>query len=434
MLKKIIKKLTNNFGLKILAILFAAVMWVVVVNIDDPVKSDYYTTSISFENQDFITAQNKVFEVLDGSNTITFRVSANRTILNNLSNADFSATADMSKIEYDAERESFRVPVTITQSKYRASEVSIATKLYKEVALENLGRIQKPIIAETGGVVAEGCALGKVELTGSNIMKIQGPASIVSQIDKVVASVNVDGMATDVTDVVIPVFYDANGDVIDTTKLKLSVDKVSIKAQILNTKDVPLEFLTSGSPAEGYVMTEVSCKPEKVRIKGEAVVLNPVNKITIPEEVLDLTGATQTIETTVDISSYMPEGTMLVLTSDAKVSVTVKIEPLKTKTFEISTENLSVRNLREGYELTFEENTVFLELEGRSSVIDALKAEDISGMIDAEGLGRGEHQLEIILNMEDTDLELVNRTEVSVSIVRKETADSQKNIVETDAA
>ena len=36
MLRRLIKRLTNNLGLKILALLFAVAMWMAVVNISDP--------------------------------------------------------------------------------------------------------------------------------------------------------------------------------------------------------------------------------------------------------------------------------------------------------------------------------------------------------------------------------------------------------------
>ena len=39
MLQKFGKKVMNNFGLKILAVLFAVVLWIVVVNIDDPCEN-----------------------------------------------------------------------------------------------------------------------------------------------------------------------------------------------------------------------------------------------------------------------------------------------------------------------------------------------------------------------------------------------------------
>ena len=62
MLKKLGKKITNNFGLKLLATLFAVVLWVVVINIDDPTIVLQFTTSVTAENTDYLTAQNKYFE------------------------------------------------------------------------------------------------------------------------------------------------------------------------------------------------------------------------------------------------------------------------------------------------------------------------------------------------------------------------------------
>ena len=114
----------------------------------------------------------------------------------------------------------------------------------------------------------DGCALGTVQIVGSNLLKVSGPASIVSQIDTAVATINVEGMSTDVTDSVVPVLYDADGNVIDTTKLTLSLSTVNISAQILNTKDVPLEFEAKGEPADGYVLTGVESSLDNVRIKG----------------------------------------------------------------------------------------------------------------------------------------------------------------------
>ena len=99
MLKRLGKTITNNFSLKILAVILAVVLWVVVINIDDPTTSKTYTTNVVAENTDYITSQNKYYEPLDSSNVVSFRVSAARSVHDELSNADFSATADMENIE-----------------------------------------------------------------------------------------------------------------------------------------------------------------------------------------------------------------------------------------------------------------------------------------------------------------------------------------------
>lgn len=64
MLKNLAKKLTNNLGLKVLAVLFAIALWIVVVNIDDPVKPAQYTISVTQDNMDYLTSNGKYSETL----------------------------------------------------------------------------------------------------------------------------------------------------------------------------------------------------------------------------------------------------------------------------------------------------------------------------------------------------------------------------------
>lgn len=391
MLKRLGKRITNNFGLKILAALLAFVLWIVVINIDNPVIPRKYTTNVITENTSFITAQNKYYEALDGSNIITFSVSAERSVHDELSGSDFTATADMEDIEYDEESGIYRVPVTITANRY-SNRVSIVSKdLYLEVAIEDLGRCQKAIAATTKGSVADGCALGDVQIVGSNVLKISGPSSIVNRIDRAEAAINVEGMSTDVTDTVVPILYDADDNVIDTTKLTMSLSTVNISAQILNTKDVTLEFATMGEVADGYLFMGIDYSLDTVRIKGEAATLNTVNKVSIPKEVLDISGITENLETMVDITSYLPSGTSLVLNSDAKVDVVVKVEPIVTKNYAIPSGNIAIENLQDGYTARIDTDAVTIAVSGAKSEVDAVDANSLVGSIDVGGLGAGEH-------------------------------------------
>ena len=418
MLQKFGKKIMNNLGLKILAVLFSIILWIVVVNIDDPNQSKLYTTSVSLENKSYITSMGKWADYLDGKNTVSFYVNAKRSIHNNLSNSNFTATADAQKIEYNELTGTYRVPVTVTCNR-NSSNISITTKeLYLDLELEDSASKQFPIKTNTTGKVASGCALGDVEITDANVMKVSGPASVVNQIDTVVATINVDGMSTDITDRVTPVFYDAEENVVDTTKLTLSVSTINISAQILNTKDVEMEFLTTGTPAEGYEQGEITYTPQTVRIKGEAAVLNTINKITIPEEVLDLTDATSDIEKTVDISTYLPSGTSLVINSDAKVDVTVQIEQVKTKTFMVPVENLQVIGLGSDEKIKYEEDQIALIVTARESLMDTLDEKTITGSIDVTDMNAGSHNVVITFNL-DTDSFTCNETYALLEIQEK---------------
>lgn len=423
MLRRLGKKITNNFGLKLLAAVCAFVLWVVVINIDNPVVVQTFTTSVTAENTEYLTEQNKYFEVLNGKNTVTFNVSGERSVLNEMENTDFSAMADMEKIEY-SEDGICRVPVSITPTRYTNKVTVTSKKLYLEVVLEDLGTCQKVITANTKGAVADGCALGDVEVVGSNLLKISGPSSIVSQIDAVTATINVEGVSADVTDSVVPVLYDAEGNVIDTTKLKMSLSTVAVSAKVLGTKDVVLEFNTVGKVGEGYVLTGIECPLETIRIKGESATLNTVNKISVPAEVLDVTDIEDDLTVTVDISSYLPEGTALVLASDAKVEVTAKVELLASKTFEVPVKNLTVTNLHEGYLLEFDEDTMEVRISGPDSVVSELKAKDITGTLDAGGIGVGRHQLTVEIALADY-CRMEEKVKISVIISADESVSEQ---------
>ena len=427
MLKKLGSRIFNNFGLKLLAAVFAFILWVVVINVDEPIRTVPYTASVKTENEDYITSNGKYFELLDGNNTVTFNVSAKRTYQEKLTNADFTAVADMEKIEYVDDNGIYRVPVTVSCSKFSSNQVTISSKqLYIEVAMEDRGTVQKRITATTTGNGADGCALGEVSIVTSNLIKISGPSSVTSQIDTVEASINVDGMSSDVTDTVAPVLYDVDHNVIDPTKLKMSVTTVAISAQILNTKDVPIEFETTGTVASDHVITGIEYAPQSVRIKGETSVLNTVNKVTVPAEVLDVTNATSDIKNTVDISSYLPGGVSLVLASDAKIEVTVKVESTEKVSYEVPIENITIENLAENQNIKILVDTVSVEIVGPQSAIKKLSAEDIKGTIDASGITNGDHNAIVTIQVDDSLYQVTSTITVPVSVGDETSQDEEE--------
>ena len=428
MRKTLGKKLMNNFGLKLLAILLAIVLWMVVINIDDPAVRKTMTLSVTMKNQDYITEMGKYMDILGDSNTVTFTYTTKRGIWENISSTDFSATADLKKIEAK-ENGTYRVPVIVSAIR-NASQITIESKqLYLEVTLEDLGKKQFQIKANTSGTVADGCALGNVTIDNANVVQVSGPVSLVNAIDSVVATVNVDGMSADITDNVVPVFYDVNGEVIDTTKLEKSIDTVNITAQILNTKDIPLELSYMGEPEAGYCLIEVLSNPKTVRVKGTAATLNTLDRVVVPAEVLDLTGVTSDVEKTIDISTYLPEGVSLVISSDAKVNITAKIEEMETKEFRIPISNITAAGLKTGYQLAYAEKYLNVSIRAGRTALGYLNSANITGTIDVENLKEGTHTVTVILELDRTIYEISDVvTEISITHVSEsETGNTENN-------
>ncbi len=428
MLNRIIKMITNNFGLKILAVVFACVLWLAVVNIDDPVTTRSFTTTVSVENNDYLTGIGKYYEIVNNSNTITFKVSGKRSYLERMSNSDFRAIADLELIE-NLER----VPIEITPQRYN-SYVTIASKVYYlELAVEDLVSRPYVISVETEGNPMDQHALGEMSVSPT-LLRVSGPASVIERIDKAVATVNVENMAQDMTDSVIPVLYDKEGKEVDTKDLSFNIQNVMVSVKILDVKEAPLNFQTSGTLQEGYEYVDMEYKPETVQIKGVSSVLNTINNITVPEEVLDLTDATGDIEKEVDISAYLPEGATLMDNSQAKVSVTVKIEKHERRKFKVPTANITVSNLASRYSVAFLKDTVEVELEGLAKDLDALDETTLTGSINVGGMTEGEHTVSLELNL-DSKYKLAKNAAVTLDIVpagSSQQNSSGSNINKTD--
>ncbi|RKJ68038.1 CdaR family protein [Roseburia sp. 1XD42-69] len=410
MLKKITKLITNNFGLKILAVLFSVALWLVVVNIDDPKTTRTFTTTVSIENGNYLTGIGKYYEIVNNSSTVTFKASGKRSYLERMSNSDFKAVADMESIENMS-----RVPIDITPQRY-TSNVSVTNKTYYlELEVEELRSESFVIAVETVGEVGDQKALGSVSIS-PNILRVSGPSSVVEMVDKVIARVDVNNMTSDMIDSVIPLLYDAKGNEMNTSELSFNMQSVTASVQILDTKEVTINFQTSGTPPDGYEYIGTEYSPQTVRVKGQVAVLNTMNSITVPKEVLDLTDATEDIEKTVDVSSYLPEGVTLVEPGQAKIDVRVKLEKHETRKFKVPTANITVTNLSQEYSVKFLEESVEIELEGLSTDLDDLDSETLTGSIDASGMTDGEHKLNLELNL-DGRFALVKSATVTVDII-----------------
>ena len=95
------KKLTNNLGLKILALFFSVILWLIVVNINDPVVAMSFSgIEVEIRNADSITSQGKVYEILEGNTKIDVVVRAKRSIIDSLSKENIRAIADMEELTF----------------------------------------------------------------------------------------------------------------------------------------------------------------------------------------------------------------------------------------------------------------------------------------------------------------------------------------------
>lgn len=405
MKNNILKSFTNNLGFKVLALFFAVTLWLFVYNLDDPTKSKTLTINVSIENRETLENMGKYYEVLEGSNKVSFSVTAARSILDKLDESDFVATADMDQIVLAEDGVRATVPIdilctaNINQNSIKLSSTSKNLKL----ALEDLMIKQFVVSAKSKGKVAEGYALGGLEITAPNVLKVSGPKSIVEKIVSAVATIDVTGMSdTWTTYKAKTVLYDKDGKEVDETRLTKSDNTVTVSAEILSTKEVAIAVKPTGTPKTGYTTTAISSNPTTILLKGNKALLNSINSIEIPDELISIEGADKDVKAMIDVSEYIPEGASLVDPESASVEITVSIGKIKEKVFSIKSENIIVTGLSTHNKLEFELSTIAVQISGLEEDIVNLSSDKLSGNIDVTHLPIGIHQVELIMDLDES--------------------------------
>ena len=383
----------NNIGLKLLAILFAVGLWFLVMNFNDPTQTKTFTTNVSVVNQEAILDQGKYYEILSG-NTVTFRVSAKRSVLEQLSGEDFEAYADMEYID-----DTGRVPIAILANKY-GDQITIPTKTYyMEVRIGKAVSNQFTIVPKTSGDPAVGYGVESVN-SDTKTVTVYGPDDVVSSIAAVEAILPVDNASDDVTGEVALTAVDSKGNQVDTTKLDFSKDKVKVTATLVMVKNATIKVNTTGALADGLQLVSVTAVPSNVVIKGDSKNLNRVSEIEIPGQVINLSNITGDFETTVDINQYLPPGVTTLNASDGTVRIIVDVTNKISKTFKIATDNLNINNLADRLVGRFEDEFVNVEIVGLPEDLNKLDEKKINGYVDASGLNKGTHSVNVNLQLD----------------------------------
>ena len=383
------KKLTNNWGLKLIAILFALILWFAVINIDDPVVSETFkNVPVQLVNTEVLTEAGKTYEVLENTDVVeSITIYGPRTLVEALKENDIVAKADISDITV-----ANTVAVNVTVDVRNSSKITNIRSSLECVKLnvENSKTKQLVINATTTGKLASGCIVGGIEMD-QNRVRVSGPASVISQIATAKVNVDITESSSDVATYSAVRLYDQDGNEIVSDLVTKSAEKVHINVDVLPTKYVPIKYQLVGTVADGYGVVEdaVTCDIMTVLVAGETEVLRNVKEITIASEEFDITGLSEEKEFTVMLKNYLPSGIILGDKEyDGKVTVKVPVEEIATEVIEILKEDLIIKNIPEGMTVTMIDVPEYMEFEvtGVVSKVRQAMTNKITGVVDMDEL------------------------------------------------
>lgn len=425
LMKKLVGTITNNFGLKLLAVIVSCGLWFVVNNINDPMeKRQFNNIIVDLVNADLITNEGKVYEVVDGTNYVNVTVIGKSSVLKNITREDIKAVADIAELTFMN-----TVGIDVSSSRNN-SELEFRTNIDNvRLSIENMKNIQKNINVLTSGKPAEGYVVGNISGT-QNVVRLSGPESLINLIDHVEAVTSIDGYASDINTSVELKLYDVDGNEIKNSSIKMNISTVNVTVTILATKEVPLSFTATDEPEDGYVANDnIICSPRTVLIAGRKSVLDAISKISITDPALSLTDRTENLTVDINVKKYLPSGTQFADSSfNGNVTVTIAIEPIVTRELNVPARNFAVGNKPEGFAVTLLElensSNFTIRISGTQDAVDAIDAEAVIGVVDMnalmESLGldtwvAGDYVGKITFNLPDS-VELEEPYQLSLSL------------------
>lgn len=411
------ERLMNNFGLKILAFLSAVLLWLLVVNIDNPITDQTYNNiPVTVVNAEVLAngSSKKTFQIVDDTQTVSVTVRAKRSVLSKIEPDDIVAVADMKELALESQ---IPIQVTVKNHEYREA---FSTPRNLQIKLENEETKKFPIVPKTTGTVRDGYVLGDITAEPEKV-SIRGPKSVIDQINRVEATVNVSGLSEDSVLQSELVLYDQDNNEIAQKLLatNLGTPGVSINVKLLRTKNVPVTFDTSKlEAAEGYEVAGITYEPQKINVSGEKEVLESVSEISVPASALRMSGLKEKQEKMVDISKYLPEGIKLVEENAGSIMVTIAVEKDGTKAFDLTMGSIEVNNLAEGLAMQYEKaEALEILVRGPRAELEELDIDAIVSIDLKSYTAPGTYVVPVLVELpERCSLE----KEVSVTIILKE--------------
>lgn len=376
-------RITKNWGLKLVSFLFAAMLWIIVTNINDPVSPlEIENIPVTIKHADLITDKGQIYEVLENTDRVDVLIRAPRSIIDTLDVSNVIAEADMNDLtNVDT------IPIKLSTNKYNDKLESIRGNIDSvKLNIENKQTRSFPIRANVTGEVKEGYMVGNVS-TEQNLIRVSGPQSVISQIARAQADVDVSAAFTGNigTDSDIRL-YNEDGVEIRSQSIEKNISKVRVNVEILEKKSVPIVYRASGTPADGFRMTgEITGSRNNVTIAGKSETMRNIGSIDIPETAVDVTDAQETVETVIDLNDYLPEGVRMVEDDfEGKVTVSVQIEQERRQTVYIQVDDIQMTGVPAGYTavITEPEERYGIVLVGLASELSEIDVNTIETYVD----------------------------------------------------
>jgi YbbR domain-containing protein len=373
--------LTRNWHLKLSAVLLSTVLYTGLV-----FSGSFSDASIQVRVEQANVSPNTFVVTGDlGLVEITYR--AANDIQSSVTASDFVARVDLSGYDMEQAPEPQQLPVEVSTLRDGIRVLSVEPN---DVRIE-VDRIEVrtiPVEVEPGPI-PDGLEIGDPVVSDDEV-EVRGPASVVNQIDRAQALVDIPASGIDVNDAIDLTLVDIEGQPVGTGMVDVEPETVSVQIDVsaveTETTVAIRPDVEAGTPAPGFALDALSVDPASVTIVGLPEVLAEVEAVLTQPISIDGASSDQTL----DVELVLPDGVSLADGEPSSVTVTATIVPsVSSRTFVVgvvcqgSGDNSCVPRI----------DQLSITLSGEGEALDGLDASAITPVVDASGLDPGSYSL-----------------------------------------
>ena len=376
---------TNNLVLKISSLAVAFLVWIIVVNVSNPIVTRNISVPLNVVNANIITDAGKTYSLM-GANSVTVSYEVRSRDQSRIAASDFNASIDLGDM-YDITG-AVPIAVEVVNNKDLIIGAVASKPSIVRVSIEDLQRKEFTLTTKITGTPSDGFSVGEVKLDKTNVV-VTGPVSVIGQISQIGVEIDVTGLDSDESGRAELKYFDANGNafVISDSRVSKSFDNVGYSLVMLNGRTLALNFDVGGTAAQGYKFTGAESATKSIQVRGQPEVLEGLDSITVPASALSVEGATGDVNVTVDIKNFLPANVTAV--GDTKVNVTLKVEALDKKSLTLTVNDLNIVGARPGVATNIVPEKITVVVSGLSANLESVTNADLKATLDVSEMNSG---------------------------------------------
>lgn len=401
---------------KICSLIVAIIMWFFVMNTINPTETKTFTSKIFFENMTELNNKGYVVSNLrDFENTsVSVKIEATRPALDELNKAEnranFKVKADLSKLDINS-NDTFPKAYTISIT----PSIPVNSYMYKydvasyypsviEVIIDKAANKTVPVELREYGSPASGYVASSPKSSVTQVV-VTGPASLVADVDKAIATIDITNESASVTKNCETRILDEEGNAL--SNFVVSPQTIPVAVEIRKSTSIKINSpKTKGALPSHLKLTSIDWSPKTIDVVTG--VSEPIPSINLEDIDLSTVNGTQTIEQ--DLSDTLEKLGIESVAKSNKVTITVNVSVVDATSYTIPSSTIRVIGSAPNKKVDMPES-ITAEIGGTAPI----DIGSLAPVIDITGLSAGNHTVPVNITLPPNSA-LEKDLEISIKI------------------